>query len=116
MHTFYNESLREGQPADNRKVTRVYAEAGVALPELVIKRLEDVQAFHRQVVANRRNFLQAEIALLSRTMAERNEQIRVLTEEQAAFLGVLQTHGALAEHSELQRLHNEDQTQLQRVL
>jgi uncharacterized protein YydD (DUF2326 family) len=116
MHTFYEESLREEQTVDNSKVTRVYSEAGVTLPELVIKRLDDVQAFHRQVIANRRNFLQAEIARLSRAITERNEKIRALTEERASLLRVLETHGALAEHSEMQRLHNHDQAQLQRVL
>jgi uncharacterized protein YydD (DUF2326 family) len=116
MHTFYQESLREEQTVDNSKVTRVYSEAGVTLPELVVKRLDDVQAFHRQVIANRRNFLQADIARLSRTVTERNERIQALTGERASLLSVLETHGALAEHSELQRLHNQDQTQLQRVL
>ena len=116
MHTFYQESLREEQVVDNSKVARVYSEAGVTLPELVLKRLDDVQTFHRQVVVNRRNFLQAEIARLSRNMVTRNDEIRNLTEERASLLRVLQTHGALAEHSELQRLHGEDQAQLQRVL
>ncbi len=116
MHSFYEDSLREEQAVDNDKVARLYSESGVTLPELVLKRLEDVQTFHRQVVANRRNFLQAEIAGLARAMATRNDDIRRLTEERASLLGVLQTHGALAEHSELQRLHGEDQAQLQRVL
>ena len=39
MKTFYQESLREEQAIDNNKVARVYSEAGVALPELVLKRL-----------------------------------------------------------------------------
>lgn len=116
MQTFYQESLREEQTIDNNNVARVYSEAGVALPELVLKRLEDVHTFHRQVVANRRNFLQAEIARLARALTERTDKIRMLSEERALLMGVLQTHGALAEYSELQRLHNEDQAQLQRVL
>jgi uncharacterized protein YydD (DUF2326 family) len=116
MKTFYQESLREEQAIDNSKIARVYSEAGVALPELVLKRLGDVQTFHRQVVANRRNFLQAEIARLSRAITERTDEIRTLTEERASLMGVLQTHGALAEYSELQRLNNQDQAQLERVL
>lgn len=116
MHSFYEDSLREEQTVDNNKVAKLYSEAGVTLPELVLKRLEDVQTFHRQVVTNRRNFLQAEIARLARGMVTRNDEIRRLTEERASLLSVLQAHGALAEHSELQRLHGEDQAQLQRVL
>ena len=75
-----------------------------------------MQTFHRQVVANRRNFLQAEIARLSLAITERTDKIRTLTEERASLMGVLQTHGALAEYSELQRLNNQDQAQLERVL
>lgn len=116
MLSFYKESLQEEQAADNSKVARVYAEAGVTLPDFVFKRLEDVQSFHRQVVANRRNFLQAEISRLSQSITTRTDQIRVLTEDRASSMTILQTHGALAEYSELQRLHSQDQAQLERVM
>jgi uncharacterized protein YydD (DUF2326 family) len=116
MRSFYEESLREEQTADNNKVAKLYSEAGVTLPELILKRLEDVQTFHRQVISNRKNFLQAEMVRLSRAMATRDNEIRALTDERASLLSVLQTHGALAEHSELQRLHGEDRAQLLRIL
>jgi uncharacterized protein YydD (DUF2326 family) len=116
MHTFYEESLWQEEAVDNSKVARIYSEAGVTLPELVLKRLDDVQTFHRQVVANRRNFLQAEMARLSQATTMRTEEIRALSEERASLLGVLQTHGALAEYSEMQSLHGQHQAQLERVL
>lgn len=116
MLTFYEGSLKEEQPADNSKVSRMYSEAGVTLPQIVTRRLEDVQTFHQKVIANRRNFLQAEISRLSRAMATRTDKIRSLSEERASFMTILQTHGALAEYSELQRLHAQDRAELQRVL
>src|SRR6202167_106383 len=115
MLTFYEESLMEEAGADNDQLVRLYSEAGVTLPDSVLKRFEDVQSFHRQVVANRRNFLQAEIARLKQAILDRANEIRTLTEERASLLAVLQTHGALAEYSELQRLHGEHQAQLERV-
>jgi uncharacterized protein YydD (DUF2326 family) len=116
MLSFYEESIIEEQAADNTKLTRIYDEIGLSMPELVVKRIDDVQAFHHQMVANRRNFLQAEIARFNDVIANRTAQIRTLSEDRASLMSVLQTHGALAEYSELQRLHNADQSQLQRVL
>jgi uncharacterized protein YydD (DUF2326 family) len=88
----------------------------VTLPDSVLKCFEDVQSFHHQIVANRRNFLQAETVRLKEAIDNRSKDIQALTEDRASLLRVLQTHGALAEYSELQRLNGEDQAQLENVL
>jgi uncharacterized protein YydD (DUF2326 family) len=116
MRTFYEESLQDEQSADDNQLARLYSEAGIALPNLVVKRIEDVKLFHKKIISNRRNFLQVEIARLSQAIGARTAQIQASTEERASFLSVLQTHGALAEHSELQRLNSHDEAQLQQVL
>lgn len=43
------------------KLTRVYNELGVALPELVKRRFDEVSEFHHSVVRNRHIFLQQEL-------------------------------------------------------
>lgn len=83
------------------KLTRVYNELGVALPELVGRRFDEVSEFHQSVVRNRRSFLQQELeavtARLSAINAERqtrdagrSEILRLLRETVAldTFLAV----------------------------
>ena len=84
---------------------RIYHEAGATLPGLVKKRIDDVRDFHRSLVDGRRSFLAEEIERLKREIAERKAAITKLDLDRSVRLEVLRTHGALAEHSRLQSLH-----------
>jgi hypothetical protein len=54
-------SLRdENSPRDSR-LEALYREAGVVLPGIALKRLEDVRAFHDSMMANRHSYLEGEI-------------------------------------------------------
>ncbi|MEP1079329.1 DUF2326 domain-containing protein [Leptolyngbya sp. PL-A3] len=110
--TFYQSSLeQENEPSQN-DVTRLYESAGVELPGLVSRRLEEVEVFHRQIIENRREFLSTEVKRLRRTIAELDKIIREKTNQRAARLEVLQTHGALEEHTRLQELYLETRSNL----
>lgn len=112
---FYRRGLEEEREPPTAEVERVYQEAGIALPGLVLKRLDEVAGFHHQLVQNRRGFLAAEIEKLTRDAAEAQETIQKLSNERAELMVVLQTHGALEEHSRLQQLHLETTSQLRDV-
>jgi uncharacterized protein YydD (DUF2326 family) len=83
------------------KLTRVYNELGVVLPELVGRRFDEVSEFHHSVVRNRRSFLQQELEAAAARLdaidaerrtrdAERSEILRLLSETVAldTFLAV----------------------------
>ena len=105
MLALYQRDLSQEAPPDDGEVERLFAEAGVALGDSVRKRLDDVQNFHRTVVSNRREFLATEAAHLSQIILENENRVASLTEERAVLLSVLQTHGALEEHTKLEQLH-----------
>ncbi len=88
-------------------LVRAYEEAGIALPGLVKKRFEDVLDFHRSLLEGRRAFLAEEIQRLEQVIAERKKAIATLDTQRAERMTILQTHGALAEHSRLQNLHQD---------
>ena len=115
MLSFYEESLVGERPPEAEKLAKMYQEAGVDWPDGVRKRLEDVQAFHDKLIVNRRAFLQTEISRLSQAIARRTEKVNRLSNERADLLSVLDTHGALAEYTELQRLQNEEVAKLSAV-
>lgn len=101
----YRSSIQEHvePPADD--VIQLYEEAGTVLPELVRRRLEEVKEFHTQLVGNRRKFLAAEVDRLQAGVQEREARIRVITEERASLLAILNEHGALDEYTRMQQAH-----------
>ncbi len=104
---FYQSSLEaENEPSPD-DVTRIYESVGIELPGLVVRRLEEVEIFHRILIENRREFLSTEIARIRREISSRERLIREKTEERASLLEVLQTHGALEEFTRLQELYLE---------
>lgn len=98
-----------------KTLEEAYREAGVVLPELVKKRLDDVKLFHHALVLGRRDFLSSEIERLEREVARRKQEIIELDEHRASLMQVLETHGALAEYNRLQALRQEAQNKLAEV-
>ena len=98
-----------------RMLEETYQEAGVVLPELVKKRLDDVKQFHHALVQGRRDFLSAEAERLERNVALRKQQLIGLDVQRASLMQVLETHGALAEYNRLQALRQGAQEKLAEV-
>jgi uncharacterized protein YydD (DUF2326 family) len=113
--TLYRTSIEQEQEPAQGEVTRLYEEAGIALPGLVQRRLAEVQAFHSQIIINRRQFLAAEIDRLTRVIAERTEAIAQKTGRRASYMQTLQTYGALEEYMELQQLHLNTEAQIRDI-
>ena len=101
----YRSSLEGDQDPDTDEVLEVYQEVGVTMPDIVRRRLEEVQDFHRQIVANRRAYLQSEIQRVASDRSQRSLEQQAEIEKRAQLLEVLQTHGALQEFTALQELH-----------
>lgn len=90
---------------------RVYREAGVVLPDVAVRRFEEVRAFHESVVQNRRTYLDGEIQTTRQRIRECESQQQKVEARRAEVMGILQSHGAL-EHftqlgGELSRLQSE---------
>jgi len=98
-----------------RMLEETYQEAGVVLPELVKKRLDDVKQFHHALVQGRRDFLSAEAERLERNLVARKQQLAGLDGQRASLMQVLETHGALAEYNRLQALRQNAHEKLAEV-
>ncbi|WP_024802617.1 ABC-three component system protein [Nocardia sp. BMG51109] len=77
------------------KLDRVYAEIGVALPDTVTRRYEDVAAFHQSVVRNRRLFLEQELEAVRSRLAVIDRERRVLDARRAQVMRLLSETVAL---------------------
>ncbi|MGB7056340.1 MAG: ABC-three component system protein [Geitlerinemataceae cyanobacterium] len=112
---FYQSSLEKENEPSPEDVSRIYESVGIELPGLVLRRLEEVETFHRRLIENRRDFLSTEIDRIGRNISSRESLIREKTEERASLLGVLQTHGALDEYTRLQELYLENVANLNEI-
>ena len=101
----YNESIKVEIDPGETEIRTAYELASVELPEVALKRFDEVREFHRSVIEDRRAFLSSEITRLKGAIADRTAQMRRLSDERAAIMGVLQSHGALDEYMKLQQLH-----------
>ncbi len=133
IHELANQNVTEGRllehyhrsmagetgAADTERVGKTledtYQEAGVVLPGLVKKRLDDVKQFHHALVKGRREFLSSEVERLQRDVTNRKRQIADLDEQRASLMRILETHGALAEYNGLQALRQGAQGKLAEV-
>ena len=95
-------ALKAEAPPSPTDLQNVYAEAGIALPDLAIKRYEDVQSFHESVIRNRRDYLAGELDAAKQRVATREQEKLRLDGRRATVMAVLQSHGALDQFSQLQ--------------
>ena len=102
----YRESLEDDHDPDTEEVLEVYEAIGVAMPELVRRRLADVQDFHHQLLTNRRAYLTSEIQRIESNRSRRELEIQTGGERRAQLLEVLRTHGALQEYTRLNELYS----------
>lgn len=113
--------LRNQQQADSRRleilrraletetapeipdVARLYEEAGVALPDVALRRFADVRAFHAAVVSNRRDYLQVELMEAESRLQRCAAEMEQIERRRADSYRILQSGGALEDLSMMQR-------------
>jgi len=95
-------AIQAETPPPIEDLERLYAEAGVALPDVAIRRYEDVRSFHESVIRNRRDYLAGDLEAARQRVSVREQEKLRLNERRATVLEVLQSHGALDQFSKLQ--------------
>jgi uncharacterized protein YydD (DUF2326 family) len=115
MLTLYETALTEENVPVPNAIEKLYADAGIALPGVSLRRIEEVQAFHHDLIENRRGFLTAEVSRLRRDVLAREETIKDKSNVRATVMTVLQAHGALEEYTLIQKRHLETVNELNSV-
>jgi uncharacterized protein YydD (DUF2326 family) len=95
-------SVKSETPPELIDLKSVYAEAGIALPDLVKKQYEDVQGFHESVVRNRKDYLTGELDDARARIESRNQSKVALDNRRSEIMGMLKSHGALDQFMQLQ--------------
>lgn len=95
-------AMKSEAPPPIDELNSIYAEAGVSLPGLAIRRYEEVRSFHESVVRNRRDYLAAELEAAKQRIAIREQRKQHLDERRSEVMSLLRSHGALEHYSKLQ--------------
>ncbi len=89
----------------------LYQEAGVELPDVALKRFEELSAFHRSVVDNRRSYLAGAMEDALRRIRDRESQKEALDRRRQEIMSIIRSGGALESYvglqAELTRLEQE---------
>lgn len=95
-------AMRSEAPPPIDELESIYAEAGVSLPGLAIKRYDEVRSFHESVIRNRRDYLTGELEAARLRITAREQEKQRLDERRARVMNLLKSHGALDQFSKLQ--------------
>src|SRR5205085_3120004 len=100
LHQLRASLSEEGAP-DLADVTKLYAEAGVVLPDMVRRRFDQVESFHRTIIENRRAQLNAEISSAEARIAERDQLTSERDRRRRQIMSILRSGGALEHYMTL---------------
>ena len=103
LRDYYLESANAVPEADSARVVSILQEAGAIFQERALRNIDEVANFHAEIYRNRKEFLQGEIARLSRAIDARTLEINSASIEKQRILGVLRTSGAIEALIEIQR-------------
>ena len=110
-------SDKEVKPTFN-DLEQLYSEIGVALPDAINRRFDEVKAFHESVVQNRKSYLSGELQSVQRRIADRISHMHEMEYRRGELMGLLQSHGALDHlvriQAELMRQESETESIRQR--
>ena len=95
-------AIKSEAPPPLTELEEIYAEAGIVLPDVVVKRYEEVSSFHHSVIRNRRDYLKEEMESTKQRINMREQEKSPLDQKRAEVMNLLQSHGALDQFSLLQ--------------
>ena len=95
------ESLVTEEDREFPEFAKLYHEAGIVLPNMARRRMEDVALFHRTIIENRRSHLTSEIDSAEQRIADREKRKNKLDQRRRQIMDLLKTGGALEHYTGL---------------
>lgn len=100
---FLQQAIEAERPAYTIDVAAMYRASGIELPDVALRRFEDVEAFQRSVTANRRIHLQSEIDQAQRAIDKAEGELREVSQQRSDVLTSLEGRGAFEDLVALQK-------------
>lgn len=108
-------SLQYKPDITKQQLIDFYNEAKVQLSDMVVKRLEEIEAFNAKLLDNRTINLLQEKARFERSLSETESKIAYLGHQENEKLQYLASHGALDDYTQLTKLLAEYRMELSKL-
>jgi uncharacterized protein YydD (DUF2326 family) len=95
-------AMRSEAPPPINDLKSIFAEVGISLPGLAIKRYDEVRSFHESVIRNRRDYIAGELEAAKQRIVSREDQKQRLDKRRAEVMNLLSSYGALDQFSKIQ--------------
>lgn len=89
-------------PPERTDLQRMYEAAGIELPNIALRRFEEVNQFYSSVVENRRSHLQSQITQIEGEIASGETRMQTVDAERREIIATLEGRGALEDFVRLQ--------------
>ena len=109
---YLTKSLKQETPPAYADVEHLYAAAGIELPDVALRRFDDVKAFQESVASNRRKYLQEQMSDLADRQNDLSKKLAAVAGERTVLLQALDGKGAF---EDLLRLREELGEQVSRA-
>ena len=96
-------ALEKETPPDPAVLLEVYSAAGIELPDMALRHLNEVRSFYDSVIRNRSLHLEREISGVQSRILENEEGVKELDTERSDILETLKSRGALEDFIDLQK-------------
>jgi uncharacterized protein YydD (DUF2326 family) len=101
---YLTNSIREEKPPAYAAVETLYSAAGIQLPEVALRRFDEVREFQHSVVSNRRRYLEEEIEAARTTQQTLETELASADDRKSEILVILDGKGAF---EDLMAMHEE---------
>lgn len=100
---FLTDALETEAPAYKVDIKSMYEASGIELPEVALRRFDEVEAFQKSILTNRKIHLQSQVEQTQRDIEAANEQLTTAGRARKSILASLQGRGAFEDLVELQK-------------
>lgn len=90
----FSQAMKEDETPSYVNVERMYELVGVELPDLALRRFDEVKAFQASIIRNRRNYLQQQLDSAEAWRIDRDARLREVDAERSGILKTLEGTGA----------------------
>ena len=104
----YNEIVKPEDNQDNLDVLKIYDECNFVFDDKIKATLKDAEKFHRNIIKNRKDFLEDEITSIKNRLDEIDEKI-------SEYKEILNNTGSLNEYNQLQKILFEKKEKLSKL-
>ena len=108
-------SLALKSDVDSQRIMSLYTQAQVEVPDILKKRIEDVQIFHQRLVTDRTRRLYEEQKRFEQERSKIDKEIVLLGKHKDDLMQYLGTHGALNEYEALHRKLSDFNVKLKKI-